>query len=233
MQYAVIAAGQGARLRAAAPAVPKPLALVAGRPLLARLIAGMAACGASRVVAVTNPDMPEVASLLRPGHMPVPVDVVESRSAFPLQSVGAALGALAPGRFILANVDAAVASGALSRYAAAFDGLADDRHGMMAVTPRMTDESGLYVHTDASRLITRFTDTPDGAPWLSAGIYGLHTAPVRAALAACIARGERRLRDFQRELLRGGTPLYAFDIGPAVDVDDPADLLRANTIFNE
>lgn len=233
MQYAVIAAGQGARLRAAAPAVPKPLALVAGRPLLGRLVAGMAACGASRVTAVTNPDAPEVADMLRSGDMPVPVDVVELRSAFPLQSLEAALAALTPGRFILATVDSAVAPGALARYAAAFSGLAGRRDGMMAVTPRVADESGLYVHTDAHGLITRFTDAPEGAAWLSAGIYGLHTAPALAALGNCLARGERRLRDFQRELLRGGTPLHAFDIGPAVDVDEPADLLRANTIFNE
>lgn len=233
MQYAVIAAGQGARLRAAELAVPKPLALVAGRPMLARLVDGMAACGAARVTVVANPDTPAVVALLRSGALPVAADVVELRSAFPLQSLDAALGALAPGRFILATVDAAVAPEALAAYARTFARLVPDHAGLMAVTPRRADESGLYVHTSPDGLITRFSDAPDGATRLSAGIYGLHTAPARAALDRCLARGERRLRDFQRELLASGTPLHAFDIGPAVDVDSPADLLRANAIFNE
>ena len=59
----LLAAGLGTRMRSSKP---KALHPIAGRPMLAHLIASCEAAGFSRVVVVTGPDTPEVAAVAAP-----------------------------------------------------------------------------------------------------------------------------------------------------------------------
>jgi bifunctional UDP-N-acetylglucosamine pyrophosphorylase/glucosamine-1-phosphate N-acetyltransferase len=59
----ILAAGLGTRMRSA---LPKALHQVAGRPMLAHLIAACEAAGFSRIVVVVGPDMPALEKAARP-----------------------------------------------------------------------------------------------------------------------------------------------------------------------
>ncbi len=230
MQYAVIAAGQGRRL--APTGVAKPLAPIGGEPMIARLLRAFANCGAPEVTVVADPDRHEVIEFLQSGSMPVDVSVIKCRSASPLQSLGAALTGIKPGKFILTTADTVFDTTSFARYVHTFAAIPDP-DGLMAVTRHDDDEKALYVITDDNGRITAFSDTPAGNSRVSAGIYGLHTAAAVRALSLARTEGDGRLRDFQRALLRCGTHLTTFDIGTAVDVDRPADLDLARKIFGQ
>lgn len=65
-----------------------------------------------------------------------------------------------------------------------------------------------------------------GAPSISAGIYGLTPRAFRT-LNDCIGRGESRMRNFQRALVRDGLRLRAYPFQKVLDIDHASDIQKA------
>ena len=61
---------------------------------------------------------------------------------------------------------------------------------------------------------------------ISAGIYGL-TPRAFQTLNACMARGESRMRNFQRALVRDGLRLRAYPFQKLLDIDHASDIFKA------
>ena len=101
--------------------------------------------------------------------------------------------------------------------------------GCMGVTDYIDDESPLYVETDRQLNIVNFLDhnlSDASLRYVSAGIYGLTPRAIEV-LADCIKRGEQRMRNYQRALLRAGLRLKAFPLGKVMDVDHLSDITKA------
>jgi choline kinase len=73
----LLAAGEGSRLRAAAPS--KPLCHVGGRPLIEHAIAGLAEAGLARVVVVLGYEADRIEAHLAARHWPIAVETVRTR----------------------------------------------------------------------------------------------------------------------------------------------------------
>jgi hypothetical protein len=101
----------------------------------------------------------------------------------------------------------------------------------MGVTDYIDDERPLYVSTDAALRITDFTDTSEHPHFISAGIYGL-TSQCFTTLERCIARGEQRLRNFQRALVADGLHLQAWPFTKVLDIDHVADIRKAEQFLS-
>lgn len=232
IQYAVIAAGAGARLAEAG--VPKPLVCLGGRPLIARIMENFAAAGARSAVVTVRPENQPLIVFLRETSLPVSVEIVAVAAATPLQSLGAALDALSDGRCIVATVDSVVNPQSFIDFAAKYASLpATDALLAVSAVSQDVARSGLYVTADASGRVGGLTDTPAAEPaWISAGIYAFDVAAGRRALRMAEESNCTRLRDFQRRLLQL-CPAHIFDIGVSADVDTPADLANARKIFEE
>ncbi|MBR3726137.1 MAG: NDP-sugar synthase [Prevotella sp.] len=65
-----------------------------------------------------------------------------------------------------------------------------------------------------------------GATVISAGIYGL-TPRAFKTLNDCIGRGESRMRNFQRALVRDGLRLRAYPFQKVLDIDHASDIQKA------
>lgn len=83
----VLAGGLGTRLRSVIAGLPKPLALVAGRPFLARLLSQLAAGGMRRVIIATGYMGEKVEEAI--GARWAGMDIVYSREPKPLGTGGA------------------------------------------------------------------------------------------------------------------------------------------------
>lgn len=73
----LLAAGEGSRLRSAAPS--KPLCHVGGRPLIEHAIAGLAEAGLARVVVVLGYEAERIEAHLAARHWPIAVETVRTR----------------------------------------------------------------------------------------------------------------------------------------------------------
>ena len=115
----LLAAGEGSRLRSAAPS--KPLCPVAGQPLIAHAIAGLAAAGITRVIVVLGYEKDAVRRYLASRDWPVAIETVETRDHREPNGVSvlAAEPLLAGGDALLAMCDHIVEPALYARVAAA------------------------------------------------------------------------------------------------------------------
>ena len=134
--------------------------------------------------------------------------------------------------FVLTTVDTIFREEEFGNYISAFKQvLAEGGDGMMGVTDYIDDEKPLYVETVGQGSsewprITNFLDACDHPHYISGGIYGL-TPRAIDTLNACIERGESRMRNFQRALIRDGLQLRAYCFSKVLDIDHASDIQKA------
>ena len=134
--------------------------------------------------------------------------------------------------FVLTTVDTIFREEEFGNYISAFKQvLAEGGDGMMGVTDYIDDEKPLYVETEEQEAsewprITNFLDACDHPHYISGGIYGLTPRAINT-LNACIERGESRMRNFQRALIRDGLQLRAYCFSKVLDIDHASDIQKA------
>ena len=232
MKYAIIAAGEGSRLVAEGIAEPKPLVRVGGECLLDRLVRIFMQHDADSIVVICNDRMPQVArrlaALQRDGlsGRAVPLRYIVRSTPSSMHSFYELSSYLADGPFVLTTVDTIFREREFADYLEAFRHTAAD--ALMGVTDYIEDESPLYVETDADLRVTAFLDSaPDVPhPYISGGIYGLQPATLQT-LHDCMARGQHRMRNFQRALLTDHRRVEAWPFSKVLDIDHASDIRRA------
>ena len=240
MKYAIIAGGEGSRLAQEGVKAAKPLVEINGEKLVDRLLRVFADNGAEAVTIVYRDSMTDVAAHLKALQSDcidgrrVPITAVEAHTPSSMHSLFAISGHLEGAPFCLTTVDTVFSETAFKGYidclnTAISNGTAD---GVMAVTDYIDDERPLYVAVDDGMNITGFLDEKAECKYVSAGIYGLKTEAIDV-LRDCISKGESRMRNFQRALLRAGFRLKAFNIGKAFDIDHAADIAKAGLFLQE
>ncbi len=227
MKYAILAAGEGSRLAGEGIATPKPLVSIGGETMLDRLIRIFHANGAEEIDIVINGMSPLTREhLLALNDSKVRFTVKTTPSS--MHSLYELMPLLGEGRFCLTTVDTIFREEEFGNYIQCF--LDDDADGLMAVTDYVDDERPLYISTDETLRITGFHDEPCGCRFISGGIYCL-SHKVFPTLTRCIARGQARMRNFQRQMVEDGLCLRAYPFGKILDVDHAADIAKAKTFL--
>ena len=238
MKYAIIAAGEGSRLAGEGVATPKPLVRVGGEELLGRLVRVFAENDAQEIAVICNERMTAVADYLQglrcrgtDGHN-ISLRVMVRTTPSSMHSLHALSPWLTDGQpLVVTTVDTIFREDDFAEYVGAFrKALADGSDALMGVTRHIDDEKPLYVAVDDDGRVTGFYDDAHGCRHVSAGIYGL-TAPCLRVLDDCVARGERRMRNFQRALVAEGLQVRAFDMGMVMDVDHAEDIAKAERML--
>jgi len=234
MKYAIIAAGEGSRLANEGIATPKPLVKVGGEMLIDRLIRIFLDNEAEEIVIICNDQSISVRRHLMEmqtrglGGRNVPLKFIVMSTESSMHSFFEISPYLAGGPFVLTTVDTIFDEQLFARFSKTFAEAAENKtsDGIMAVTDFIDDESPLYVDTDDNGNITGFYDVPGDYKYVSGGIYGLTPISI-VTLRECIGRGEKRMRNFQRALLKDGMRLKAFPMGKILDIDHKEDVEKA------
>ena len=230
MRFGIISAGKGNRLVAEGYRQPKPLVPVNGVPMIERLARIMMRCGADRIAVIVNADNRETAEFVRRLSRELPIDLTVKSTPTPMHSLMELSPYLGQGRFCVTTVDTVFAE---SRFRAMMDEFARTPYdGMMGVTSFVDDEKPLYVDVDEGMMIRGFLDEMAHSRFVSAGIYALKTSAFDL-LKECLESGQTRMRYFQRQLLKSGLRLKAFDMGQVVDVDHVSDVAKAQQVASE
>ena len=240
MRYAIIAAGEGSRLAQEGIDAPKPLVKVNGEHLIDRLLRIFMENDAEEIVVICNDLTPYVSSHLARIQneglygRPIPLRFIVKSTPSSMHSfyeLSKNFEVLSP--FVLTTVDTIFREEEFGNYISAFKQvLAEGGDGMMGVTDFIDDEKPLYVETEAETVdnpyprITNFLDTCDHPHYISGGIYGLTPRAIET-LNACIERGESRMRNFQRALIRDGLQLRAYCFSKVLDIDHASDIQKA------
>lgn len=231
MNFGIIAAGQGSRLVQEGVALPKPLVVIDGRPMIRRLIDILVRCGASRLCVIVNEDRPEVIEFLTAlaPLLPCTFDLIVKSTPTSMHSFYELAKVMGEkDRYIITTVDTVFREEDFRNYAEAFETAPSEVDGMMGVTTFIDDEKPLYVAVDSDNRITGFLDTYEaGVHFVSGGIYGLGPSAL-PVLKRCLEAGVGRMRNYQRALVDAGLWLQAYDMNKIIDVDHAADIAKAD-----
>ncbi len=232
MHYAILAAGEGSRLRKDGVSTSKPLVKVNGETLAGRLIRIFLSLRAESIAVIINEEMADVKDWAQAQRLPVPFNLLMRSTAGSMLSLHALSPFIGGEKFIVSTVDAVFLEDEFASFVSHFEASADC-HALMGVTEHVEDERPLYVATDDAMRVISFEDEPRGGiPHVSGGIYGL-TPAVWPVLADCINAKCLRLREFQRELLRQGYCVRGYPFGKIIDLDNLSDIAKADEFLRE
>ncbi len=230
MKFAILAAGEGARLSQEGVETPKPLVKVNGEAMIDRLIRIFNNCEAESIYIITNNLTPLTQQHLRhlqevdpKIHLIVKTTPSSMHSFYELRQV------MDDGKFCLTTVDTIFKEAEFRQYIKAWQ--ASNEDGMMAVTDYIDDEKPLYIATTQDLTITGFHDEVPQY-YISGGIYGLNekSFPV---IDKCIKEGQSRMRNFQRQLVKDGLQLKAYPFSKILDVDHVSDIEKAEAFLSD
>ena len=240
MHYAIIAAGEGSRLRQEGVAYDKPLVPLQGQPMIDRLISIMLRCHAESISVICNSAMPEVCRHLHAMQLGIPLHIIEAQTPSSMHSLSRLSEVIPEGKVCVTTVDTIFRERDFAAYIQAFE-RAD--HPLFVVTPFVEDEKPLWVTVEANRdrsdsmepgsqpmpAIRAFCDEQPDTPvrYVSGGIYGLDTRTAWPVLRQCLDQGQSRMRNYQRALLAAGVPVHAWVFDCVFDVDHACDIQRA------
>ena len=235
IDFGIIAAGDGNRIKEEGCLLPKPLAEIEGQPMIGRLIDIMEKCGAGSVSIIVNSDMTEVWDYLQDliPKSKCKIKMVSKKTPSSMHTFYELVHLMKPtGKFIVTTVDTIFRQEDFKKYVDYYVNSPHDIDGVMGVTSFIDDEKPLYVETEGHHRIVAYKDTPfDGMKYVSAGIYGLQPSAF-PVLQECITSGMNRMRNFQRKLIEKGLNLDAYDLGKVLDVDHIGDIQKANEFLS-
>lgn len=229
MKYAIIAAGEGARLAQEGVLQPKPLVRLNGEPMIDRLVRIFQQNDAEQISIIVNTLNPlteqHVRRQIEMGRFNVPIHLVVKSTPSSMHSFYELSPSLVGADFCLTTVDTIFREDEFSAYIRSF--LQSDCDGMMAVTDYIDDEKPLYVGVDADMRINGFFDQrQETSRYISGGIYCLRSKALDT-LERCIREGQSRMRNFQRALVSDGLQLVAHPLQKVLDVDHASDIEKA------
>lgn len=239
IDFGIIAAGDGNRIKEEGSLLPKPLVNINGAPMIGRLISMMEKCGANSVSIIFNSDMPEVWEYLQNiiPESKCELKLLSRKTPSSMHTFYELLNLMKPvNKFVVTTVDTIFREDDFKRYVEFFINSPKEIDGVMGVTSYIDDEKPLYIETDVHNDIISYKDTPTvniqngETQMISAGIYGLTLSAV-PILQQCIDSGINRMRNFQRKLVEEGLKLKAFNLGEVLDVDHISDIEKANAFL--
>ena len=235
IDFGIIAAGDGNRIKEEGSVLPKPLVDIEGEPMIGRLVNMMQKSGARSISVIVNSDMPEVIGYLEylRDNLKCELKISDLKTPSSMHTMYELLRLMEPkNKFIVTTVDTIFTQDAFINYVDRFAKAGSNIDGVMGVTDYIDDEKPLYIATDQDMHITAYLDYPqEDVKYVSAGIYGLKPKALHL-LKECIQTGMTRMRNFQRKLVETGEHLIAYNLGKVIDVDHLSDIEKANCLLN-
>lgn len=233
MNFAIVSAGEGSRLKEEGIETPKPLVKLNDVPIIERLINIFISNNAESISIIVNNLYPEVIDFLqkKKNELHIPLNIVCETTPSSLHSFYKLIPYLKQNKFCLTTVDTIFKENEFKEYINSFvnDKVYD---AYMAVTSFIDDEKPLYIKTNKALEILDFLDenTAD-CSYISGGIY-CFTPKVIEVIEHAYHSGVSRLRNFQRMLVTEELKLKAYPFSKIVDIDHAKDIETARDFIN-
>lgn len=229
MNYAIIAAGEGSRLRREGFEFPKPMVRLKGEMLVERLIRIFKANKAESITVIINEQSGELRSMLekmaeKDGMLNIIVKTTPS-SAHSFYTILESMGKDAKD-LCLTTVDTVFNESIFSSYIKTFE-QEKDMDALMGTTAWVDDEKPLWIDEDENGRIRRFSsEQVSDKVVISGGIYCFRN---RALAVVDKAKRENvsRMRNVQQMLVENGCKVAGFDFGKIIDIDHVEDIRKA------
>ncbi|HOX80759.1 MAG TPA: NTP transferase domain-containing protein [Bacteroidales bacterium] len=229
MKFAIIAAGEGSRLRKEGLYIPKPMIEIGGMTLIDRLIDRAKRYEFSTACIIVNDIYPELANWFRDKDYGIFIQLIVKSTPGSMHSFYELSQFLRDDDFILTTVDPIYTDESF-RYFLEFIDTHPHADGIMAATNYVDDEKPLWIICNNRMQIVEFSDTQKESSLVSAGFYYFKPLVINF-LEKAMQQGMFRMRDIQRFLLKQGCSLIACNVGKVIDIDHTSDILQAELML--
>lgn len=232
MEFAIIAAGEGSRLKQEGSKLPKAMIILQELTLIERLINIFLRNKAEKIHVIINEDSPELSKHLEGMTKDVNLNILTKSTPSSLHSFYEILSFVKNEKICLATVDSVFKEAEFEDFIMSFHNK-NDIDGLLAATSFIDDESPLYIATDDDLNITGFYDDnhPGNTRLISGGIYCLKSK-MYPVVNRAILTGLSRMRNFQRLMITEGSHLKAFPFSKIIDIDHVTDIAKAETFLS-
>ncbi len=230
MKFAIIAAGEGSRLKKDGFTVPKPLVKINGIPMIKRLIDFAIKYNASSVNCIINRQSPELYEYLTKNDFGIELNLLVNSTPSSLHSLLALERYLKDEPFLLTTADTIFKENDFKNFTS-FINSEKNCDGILAVTDFIDDEKPLCVELNNNNEIIEFFDRKDDHKFATAGIY-YFSNNIFSLKEKVFSSNIFRLRNFLRLIIKNGFVLKAFRFNKVIDVDHKKDLLVAEEFLN-
>lgn len=232
MDYAIIAAGNGSRLRQEGYHKSKPLVMVNGETLIERLIRIFTNNGASSITVIINEQCNEVRQLLENKPTAVPLKIISKNTTNSLESFAEIAKCCNSTELCLSTIDTIFDENEFRNYIAKFR-RTPEIDALFATTRYIDDEKPLWIATDHQGNIVRFANKKDKyTTYISGGIYCLRKKCI-ALVDEALKQGITHMRYYQQLLIDRQCTIRAFAMGKIIDLDHVSDIGKADTLIAE
>lgn len=240
MNYAIIAAGKGSRLRKEGFDNVKPLVKVCGEYLIERLIRIFKDNNAESISIIINEESGELNSYLHSKDWEVKINLIVKSTPSSLHSFWNIINQTGIKECCLTTVDTIFSERDFKDYISYFQSH-KEVDALMGITKYIDDEKPLYIETHNDNNILAFKDdniasigneTPSYLDKVSAGIYCLRSKSIEKA-DECIKNRVSRMRNYQRSLVEANLNVKAFLFSKVIDIDHVEDITKAEKLLKQ
>ncbi len=231
MNYAIIAAGEGERLKNEGLDCSKPLVPILGIPLIGRILKTCINHQADSITCIINEEALDVRRYLQTLILPVPLTLIIQSTLSSMHSLYRMRPYLEFKPFILMTTDSVF-------HEKEFDSFfhqvksGKNRDGIMAVTDFIDDEKPLYVEIGEQGRIEKFSDTVTKSKCVTGGMYYFEKN-IYPVAEKVINTGGQRLRLLLKNLAEQDYAFQSFLFSKIIDVDHVTDIAKAEAFLSE
>ncbi len=231
MNFGIIAAGEGSRLKKEDINVSKPLVKVNGIPLLERLFKIAEDNNVDSINCIVNEESKDVHDYINNREFKIPFNLIKKSTPSSLHSFFSLTPLLKGKPFCLTTVDSIFDEDEFKKF------LTDAKKeknfdGVLAVTDFIDDEKPLCIENDENMKIISFHDEADSHKYATGGIY-FFNSDVFTVMEEAVNNNIMRLRNFLKQLLLNNYQLKAYPFSKMIDVDHLKDLAEAEEYLNK
>jgi len=230
MNFGIIAAGEGSRLKEENAGICKPLVKVNGIPLIERLFTLAENIDVDSINCIVNEESIEVHNYIENRKFKVRFNLIIKSTPSSLHSFYELSPLLKGDSFCLTTVDSIFNEEEFKTFLNAA-GKENNFDGILAVTDFIDDEKPLCVETGDNMKILSFHDEAADHKYATGGIY-FFKSDVSGLLEEAVNNNVMRLRNFLKQLLVNNYRLKAYPFSKMIDVDHPKDLAAAEDFLN-
>jgi len=224
MDLAIIAAGEGLRLKEEGVNIPKPLVEINGIPLIQRIIDIALKNGVDSIACIINEESEELEKYLLNNNSSQPFNLIVESTPSSFHSFQQVSRVLEP-PFLLTTTDSVFREDEFAEFMK-YSMNMNQADAVIAVTDFIDDEKPLYVNIDEDSKILSIGDKDNNCEFVTGGMY-FFKKDIRYEINNALNENVSRLRNFLRYLVNHNHNLFAFPFSKIIDVDHAADIKTA------
>ena len=230
MELAVIAAGEGLRLKREGINISKPLVKINGVPLIQRIIDTALKNNISSIVCIINNDSEDLMKFLQNKYSSKKLKLIVKSTESSFHSLKEISQHLTP-PFLISTVDSIFKEDEFRSFLE-FGINVSNADVIVASTNFIDDEKPLYINLNEDGYVIDFYDSAKDYEFVTGGLY-LFKREIKKEIKEAMESDTKRLRNFLRFLIRKEFRIQAYRFSKIIDVDHISDIEAAESFLNE